>query len=395
MHIALVGRGEIGYTLDLAIQLYDAGCKVSVYLWDEGFLRLVGDCNHPVERLYEVGVLPRECQLRLFGHPRMRDPRSFSFFRKLSEIIREDGADVVHLLVGSDEFWLGVLALLLRDVPVTITMTQPTRDIGERVPFPVIWTIQKLLTYTSDSIIVNGIEQVELVRKLYGVPNSRVNFIPLSVSTSAVRYAEKTVPETPGTVLFFGRAAPHKGLDYLVKAQPLITRKVPHARILIASHGKDLTRCKKMIYDQKYFEIHEGFSTGEKMATLFQRSSIVALPYLCSTSSGVLMVAHAFAKPVVATNVAGLYEYIEEGITGLMVAPANVEQLAKGIIRLLLDDSLRLKMGESSKRWVEEWQKNVIMDTLKVYEKAILDHSKFFRSTSRKFCKKNNIYKLN
>ena len=111
----------------------------------------------------------------------MRNPRCLGVFRELGQTIRGDGVEVAHLLVGSDEIWLALLACLLRDVPVTTTMTQPTRDIGERFPFPIIWAIQKLLTYGSDAIIVNGIDQIELVQKQYGILSDRYLIFPVSV----------------------------------------------------------------------------------------------------------------------------------------------------------------------------------------------------------------------
>jgi glycosyltransferase involved in cell wall biosynthesis len=374
MHVGLITRGEVAYTLDLASQLHEAGISVSLYMRHVATVREVGDADRPVERLYEAGLVPRECRVRLIRLPRTRDPRSIAVFRRLSQTIRDDGVEVAHLLVGSDELWFAVLACLIRAVPVTSTMTQPTRDVGERFPFLVIWAIQKLLTCGSDAIVVNGVDQVELVHKHYGIPTDRVVFVPLSVRTTAIRWATRTVPEEPGTILFFGRATPHKGLEHLVQAQPLITRKVPHARILISAHGQDLERCRRMIQDNSRFEIHEDFVPGDVMATFFQRSSLVALPYLCSTSSGVLMTAYAFAKPVVATDVSGLSEYVEEGDTGLLVSPSDVEQLADAIIRLLSDDALRHRMGENAKLWVEEWQESITQKTLRAYEKAISIH---------------------
>jgi len=375
MHVGLVTRGEVAYTLDLASQLHQAGISVSLYMCHAHTVGEIGTPDRPEERLYELGLIPRECRVRLIRLPRTRDPRSIGVFRRLSQTIRDDGVEVAHLLVGSDEIWFAVLTCLLRDIPVTSTMTQPTRDVGERFPFLVIWAIQKLLTCGSDAIIVNGVDQVELVHKHYGFPADRVTFVPLSARTTAIRWATRTVPEEPGTILFFGRATPHKGLEYLVQAQPLITRKVPHARILVSAHGEDLERCRRMIRDGGRFEIHEDFVPGDVMAAFFQRSSLVALPYLCSTSSGVLMTAYAFAKPVVATNVSGLSEYVEEGDTGLLVPPADVEQLADAIIRLLSDDSLRHRMGENAKLWVEEWQEGITQKTLRAYEKAISMHS--------------------
>lgn len=375
MHIGLVTRGDVAYTLDLANELYEAGMSITLYLPHGHTVREVGTPDRPVERLYEVGLIPRECKVRLIRLPRMRDPHSIAVFRRLSQTIRDDGVDVAHLLVGPDELWFAVLACLLRDVPVTSTMIQPRPDVGERFPFLVIWAIQKLLTYGSDVFIVNSADQVELVQTLYGIPIKRVTHVPVSVRTTALRWATGTVPEEPSTILFFGRADPHKGLEYLVQAQPFIARQVPQARILISAHGEDLERCRQMIQDDSRFEIHADFVPGNVMVTFFQRASLVALPYLSSTSSGVLMTAYAFGKPVVATNISGLSEYVEEGVTGLLVPPADVEQLADAIVRLLSGDTLRHRMGENATRWVEERQESITQKTLRAYENAISIHS--------------------
>lgn len=374
MHVGLVTRGDVAYTLDVANELHEADIFVTLYLPYAHVAREVGTFDQPVEHLYEMGLLPKECRVRLVQLPRMRDPRSIRVFRELSRTICNDGVDLAHLLVGPDEFWFAMLACLLRDVPVVSTMIQPTRDVGERFPFWAIWAIQKLLAHGSDMVIVNGAEQVKLVQRLYGMSAARVEYVPLSVCTTAMRWAGETMPEELGTVLFFGRATPHKGLEYLVQAEPLITREVPHARILISAHGSDLERCRQMIRDDSHFEIHEGFVPGDIMATFFQRASLVALPYLSSTSSGVLMTAYAFGKPVVATNISVFSDYVEEGVTGLLVPTANVERLADAITRLLSNDALRHHMGENAKCWVKERQGSATAKTLQIYKRAIYIH---------------------
>jgi len=375
MHVGLVTRGDVGYTLDLAGQLHKAGIAITLYLPYAHTVREVGTSEQPIERLYEIGLVPRECRVRLIRLPRMRDPRSLAVFRRLSQTIRDDGVEVAHLLVGPDEFWFALLTSLLRDIPVTTTMIEATPVVGQSFPFPVIWAIQKLLAHGSDVIIVNGTEQVELVHKLYHLPGDRVMYIPLNVRSTAIQWAAGTVPEEPGTVLFFGRAVPSKGLMYLVQAQPLVTRQVPHARILISAHGSELERCRQMIQDGSRFEIHEGFVPGDVTTAYFQRASLVAIPYLSSTSSGVLMTAYAFAKPVVATSISGLSDYVQDGVTGLLVPPGQPEPLAEAIARLLSNDALRHRMGENAKLWVEEWQEGITQKTLRAYEKAISIHS--------------------
>lgn len=374
MHVGLVTRSEVEYVLDLANDLNEAGISVTLYMCHAHTVREVDTPDRPVERLYEVGLIPRECKVRLIRLPRMRDPRSFALFHRLSQTMRDDGIDVAHILVTPGELWFAVLACLLRDIPVTSTMIVPKPNVGEDLPTLVVLAIYKLLAYGSDVVIVNGADQVALVQKLYGIPASRIAYVPLGVRKTAFRWSARAVPEEPGTILFFGRAHLHKGLEYLVRAQPIITRQIPHARILISAHGKDLERCRQMIKDSSRFEIHEGFVPGNVMATFFQRASLVALPYLSAASSGVLMTAYVFGKPVVATNISGLSEYVEEGVTGLLVRPSDVEQLADAIVRLLSDDTLRHRMGENATHWVSEQRNNVATQTLQAYQRAICVH---------------------
>jgi len=266
------------------------------------------------------------------------------------------------------------LAWLLWNIPVTSTVIIPKPNVGESLPDFAILGINRLLAKASDVVIVNGANQVGLVQDLFSIPTDRVVHIPLGPRTTAMRWSQQRNAEEPGTVLFFGRAHPHKGLEYLVRAQPLISNQLPHARILIAAHGQELQRCRNMIEDGSKFEIHEGFVSGDVLANFFERASIVVLPYLSASTSGLLMTAYVFGKPVVATKVGSLPEYVQDGATGLLVPPGDPEQLADAIIRLLSEDTLRREMGENAIRWVQEDQERVALQTLEVYEKTIKIH---------------------
>jgi len=376
MHVGLVARGDTAYTLDLANLLRETGLSISLYLSYEHTVGQVGTRDRPVERLYERGLLPSECPVHLVKPPRMRNPFSLVTYSRLIKTIRGEGVDVVHILAGPHELWLAVLACILHAIPVAGTMIVPRPNVGEGIPPFLSRLINKLLAYGSDMVIVNGEDQVKFVQNLYGVPADRIAFVPLNARTMPVkRPVQKNVDE-PGTILFFGRAAPHKGLEYLVRAQPIVSRHVPHARFLISAHGEDLQRCQQMIEDTSKFDIHKGYASSEAMADLFQRASLVVLPYLSASTSGVLMRAYSFGKPVVATNVGSLPGYVKEGVTGLLVPPGNVEQLANAIIHLLSDDTLRHQMGKNAEAWVGNQQNEVATQTHKVYERAIAIHKK-------------------
>jgi len=375
VHVGLLTRSDVGYTLDLANDLQRTGASVTVYMCHEHTIREVGLTDRPAERLQNLGLLPPEVSVRLVRFPRRRDPRSFGVMRQLAQMLRADGIDVAHVLASPDDPWLAMLPGMVRGAAVVSTMIVPEPNFGTKLPWVAGFAFNWLLARGSDQIIVNGKDQVERVRQRYRLPANRVGHVPLSVRNPVMRWDEEAVDEEPGTILFFGAARPHKGLEYLVRAQPEISRQIPNARILISAHGEELKRCRALIRDHTKFEITDAFVPGDRASLTFQRASLVALPYLSASTSGVLMTAYSFAKPVVATRVGCLPEYVQDGDTGLLVPPADEGELAKAIIRLLSDNALRARMQRNISRWLDQRRASTADRTFEVYQKALVRRS--------------------
>jgi glycosyltransferase involved in cell wall biosynthesis len=371
MHVGIVVRSQIDLALDLANELDAEGMSVTLYMAYLHTVQEVGDSQEPVAHLYRSGLLPSNCQVRLLKLPRMRSPRSLPLFLRLVKTMREDGVDLVHILLNPGEIWFALLTFMQRHLPVVTTVIVPSANAGELLPDLVLWTINKLGTKGSDVVIVNGTDQIDLVERVYKIPARRLAYVPLSLHARADKLRKGASKEEPGTVLFFGRAHPHKGLEYLVQAQPHITKKVQNARILISAHGDDLGRCRQMIIDHSKFEILDGYVSGEEMAEIFSRAALVVLPYVTASTSGVLVTAYSFSKPVVASRVGCLAEYVEDGITGLLVSPTDVSELADAIVRLLQDDDLRQSMGKNAEKWIRDRRKSIIKRTIDAYKMAI------------------------
>ena len=79
------------------------------------------------------------------------------------------------------------------------------------------------------------------------------------------------------------------------------------------------------------------------------RAKIVVMPYRDATGSQVPQTAFFYGTPVVASAVGCLPEYIEEGQTGLLVAPGDPEQLANALARLLGDQALWQSMSQNAR----------------------------------------------
>ena len=128
---------------------------------------------------------------------------------------------------------------------------------------------------------------------------------------------EKEIPAEENTLLFFGNIREYKGLDVLINAVPAIVKQIPDLNVIIAGEG-DLAPYQLLmeVCDRSVFEIHNEFVPDDVVASLFQRSTLVVLPYTkMSGMSGVLNVAYAFGKPVVVSDVGGLDEAVEHGKT--------------------------------------------------------------------------------
>jgi glycosyltransferase involved in cell wall biosynthesis len=101
------------------------------------------------------------------------------------------------------------------------------------------------------------------------------------------------------------------------------------------------------------FLILNRYIRDDETVQLFQSASVVVLPYIESSQSGVIPLAYTYGKPVVATAVGGLPEMVIHGVTGLLVPPRDERQLADAIVMLLGNDALRRKMGDAAKRFIQ------------------------------------------
>jgi glycosyltransferase involved in cell wall biosynthesis len=228
----------------------------------------------------------------------------------------------------------------------------------------------------ADQIVVHAARlKHELVERLH-VPEDAVHVIP-SLATAGIPDVRDAAGEAGNVVLFFGRIWPYKGLDWLIRAEPRISAAVPDLRIVVAGQGESLDRYRRLMVHPERFVVQNEFVSNERRAELFAQASVVVLPYIEASQSGVVRVAYAFGKPVVATTVGGLPELVHDGRTGFLVPPRDDVALAQAIIDLLRDRDLRAELGANGRRLLEGElsAEGVAFKTLAVYELAIAQRS--------------------
>jgi starch synthase len=294
-------------------------------------------------------LLSHSVELQLFDQPRLRQPfKQVRMVTRLVRQIRSFNPDVIHLQCG--HLWFNLALAMLGDRPLVLTVHDSSIHAGEPRNTPQ-WVYDRAC-YRARERIVHAPQVKESLLQRLGIPSGTVHVIPhVLIGDTAVTAGEKERGEEP-LVLFFGRIWEYKGLEYLIRAEPLITSRVPRAKIVIAGMGEDFDRYRRMMVHPERFIVHNEHVSDEKRAELFRQASVVVLPYIEGSQSGVIPIAYRFGKPVVATTVGGLPDMVDHGRTGYLVPPRDASALAEAIIPLLQDKELRRQLGENGRRKV-------------------------------------------
>lgn len=136
-----------------------------------------------------------------------------------------------------------------------------------------------------------------------------------------------------------------KDVASLIAAMPAVLDSVPTALCVVAGEGSlraELTARIEALGLQDSVRL-AGFR--EDAISLINAADLFVLPSLAEPFGLVLIEAMSLGKPVIATNAGGPREIVENGVTGLLVPPADPPALATAITLLMLDEPLRLGMG--------------------------------------------------
>ncbi len=137
-------------------------------------------------------------------------------------------------------------------------------------------------------------------------------------------------------ILFFGFIRDYKGLDVLIEAFSFVRKELNIRLIVAGEFYEPEEKYLKLIASHNLEEdivLKKDFIPSEEVKYYFSASDAVILPYKSATQSGIVQVAVNFCIPVIATNVGGIGEVIEDGKTGYVVEKENPEKLAQAIIR--------------------------------------------------------------
>ena len=272
--------------------------------------------------------------------------------------------DLIHDTTGVAWKYGPVVWPLLRlRYPLFITLHDPMphSGMGNR-----IWTRfkRKLCMMLPNSVVVHGYSNYELAKKM-GITTRRLiiskhgqldifSRLKAKKQNSAWLSDEKMI-------LVFGVLRPNKGIEMLPEIAKIVYERRKDVCFLVAGPAPDrkqssnrwTERLNSLLSDMRekpYFSIHDRFIPDEEVGLLFSQATVVLLSYRDATQSGILMTAMAFGKPIVATDVGGISDVIQDGKTGKLV-DLSTNSIADAILELLENPRAALEIGLNAQRF--------------------------------------------
>lgn len=136
-------------------------------------------------------------------------------------------------------------------------------------------------------------------------------------------------------LLFFGFVRKYKGLAHMLNAMPDILKADSDIKLyVVGDFGKDKEDYIELISNNSINNsvvIKDGYVPDDKVEAYFAAADMCVCPYESATQSGIVQIAFGFGLPVLATNVGGLPEVVDDNKTGYVVEPFDPKAIVNAV----------------------------------------------------------------
>jgi len=305
-------------------------------------------------------------------------------FFKILGILRRTRPDIVHTHTAKAGT-LGRLAALACGVKIKVHTFHGhvfRHYFGAARTRAFIWIERFLGLFTDRVIVLSPKQKEELVEEFGVVPEEKCAIIPLGIDLERLRAGTKTpdlraelgIGPDEIVVGILGRLVPVKNHRMFLSAAAEVMRSRPDIRAsyIIVGDGelrKDLEAAvrEEGLEDKVHF-----VGWRDDLANIYRNLDIVALTSLNEGTPLALIEAMAMGKAIVATNVGGVPDIIDDGVCGFLSERGDVRGFAERLIGLMDDKPLRERFGEEGIRRSRAFTKErLVRDVQDLYIKCI------------------------
>ncbi|MFH0702712.1 MAG: glycosyltransferase family 4 protein [bacterium] len=212
----------------------------------------------------------------------------------------------------------------------------------------------ELYVHNKLKLYVNNVDKFiapsNFLRKIMiksNIPENKITHIPIYIDP----YKYKPEFSSQPYLVYFGRLSYEKGLPVLLNAMA----NLKHHKLLIVGDGPQMEHLKQIKEQKNLINVNFlGKLYGEQLNKVVRNSRIAVVPSTWfDNSPNVILESFALGKPVLAANIGGIPEYIEENIDGMLYQYDNQQELEEKIDFLMQQQSLCEEMGRAARKKVE------------------------------------------
>jgi len=261
--------------------------------------------------------------------------------------------------------------------------------------YKIVWTVHNTLPHsqiTSDDLgLAKKLSRVANTKiahsrftiaqmKEYGFDTNNISLIPHgnysgvypSNTTRLEARKQLAIKDNEIVILFFGLIRTYKGVDDLLDAFERLDAK--NTRLIIAGKcvDKNLRKQIRLAAASYSVDFYEGHIANEDVAKFFRAADVVCLPFKSITTSGSILLALTFGKPIIAPRAGALADLPES--VGYLYEPKQPEALYNSLQKAIENKVYLNKVGKKALVYAKalSWDK-IAEQTFKVY-KELLSH---------------------
>ena len=289
--------------------------------------------------------------------PRRAGLTSVMFMRRLRQLAQETRPQAILSGVAYPTAILARLADPSRRIPLVVYAH--SEDVTIRHPVK-----RQLLSWALKGaaavITVSHFTAHELTR--LGVPPERLHIIPPGIEVEPFVDA-RPCPDWSDkwVILTVARLIARKGQDTVIRALPQLIPFVPQVHYLIAGSGPDEPYLRQLVNELGVSQhvTFVGRVTDAELPAYYQSCQVFAMLTRPGKDEvegfGIsFLEAAAAAKPVVAGKAGGSADAVQQGVTGFLVDPLDVNAAAQALLTLAQDPPLCRQMGQAGQQWVSQ-----------------------------------------
>lgn len=315
---------------------------------------------------------------------------SLAFWRRLEKLARQTTVDVLDT---GELFSDALFNAVAERFPQLVRLYTPLFWLAENGFHGIEWNaeteilseIEKFCTLRAQMVTAPSSNLAGIVASRWNISLTDIEIIPNPVDTDLFSPPADPVGGRNGEhiVLYVGRLDKRKGVEWLLRAVPLVVQQIKNVRFKIVGSLNPYDHSYDAEFASLMLDLHRSGLADRveliehvdrfSMPAHYRAADLCVVPSLYDNSPNTAIEAMSCGKPVVGTSVGGIPEYVPDGVCGILVPPAESTELARAIITLLEDDALRVEMGRNAReRALRLYDRRVVAkQTERLYREVI------------------------